>query len=696
MAGFFTFQTEELFVTFSQYLGDGSTTQFDITFSYDDSTTLRAEVDGVPAEFTLINPSRIELTEAPATGAEIEIYRETDVSTPLVDFEDGAIVRAVDLDAAVAQPRSRVEELGSFMDDLRQRTVKVPFGETSPTLPTLAERQGKYLAFDSAGNIVADPGSGDGAGLRDELASTSGATFVGISGGRTLDQRLNDEVNVVDEGADPTGATNATAAFAAASAKINAAGGGRLVIPPGTYTVGQQTFAQEALWAYKPDPIISITNCPRPVEIVGYGAKLVAADGLKYGSYDPVTGEAYYPDSFPFTDYTYRASGYEAMILLTGNASVRVAGVELDGNSPNMALGGGWNMDGWQLPGDGIYAYSNDRLTVVDVFSHHHPLDGIQIGYPGLTDADIKYPHRILSSTFEDNGRQGMSWVGGNSLVAIGSRFARTGRAVNIGLGSELASAPGAGVDVEAESSICRNGMFLECEFADNSGAGLVSHSASDNANFSAHRCRFIGTTTWALWPNNPGWKFYDSVIAGGMTNPYNDDADPDKSAQFYNCRFTGDTSLSETGTLYVNNYTVAEFTAATALFQNCHFDDAAATGSQGSLYAGAGRFRDCSFVNTSGNLILRATLEGYTKVTNTGGYDNSGQVRRGHLVYNGTDYGPDEYKVSDKVVLTTQQAAVADAAEAAAAPTKAEFDALVAQFNAWLAAARAHGLIAT
>lgn len=46
--------------------------------------------------------------------------------------------------------------------------------------------------------------------------------------------------------------------------------------------------------------------------------------------------------------------------------------------------------------------------------------------------------------------------------------------------------------------------------------------------------------------------------------------------------------------------------------------------------------------------------------------------------------------------VLGAQGAAVADAVPAVGAPTQAEFDALVAQFNSLLARLRAHGLIAT
>jgi hypothetical protein len=53
-------------------------------------------------------------------------------------------------------------------------------------------------------------------------------------------------------------------------------------------------------------------------------------------------------------------------------------------------------------------------------------------------------------------------------------------------------------------------------------------------------------------------------------------------------------------------------------------------------------------------------------------------------------------YKVGGTQVVGAQGAAVANGVNAVAAPTQAEFNALVTQFNLLLARCRAHGLIAT
>ena len=60
----------------------------------------------------------------------------------------------------------------------------------------------------------------------------------------------------------------------------------------------------------------------------------------------------------------------------------------------------------------------------------------------------------ITNSKFEYNSRQGLSWVGGNQLYVKNCKFDHTGKS------QDLASPPGAGVDIEAEGGPIRNGVF--------------------------------------------------------------------------------------------------------------------------------------------------------------------------------------------------------------------------------------------
>lgn len=156
--------------TISAYTGDGSTKQFDITFTYAGAATVFVRVDGVDQSYTFVNPSRVELSTAPASGSLVEVYRKTSVALPAVDFEDGAIVLADDLDEAVGQPRQRVEELESEVAAVRQHAIFMPGAEVGFTFPTAAARAGKYLAFDGTGNPAMATGT-DSDGLAEGIVT---------------------------------------------------------------------------------------------------------------------------------------------------------------------------------------------------------------------------------------------------------------------------------------------------------------------------------------------------------------------------------------------------------------------------------------------------------------------------------------------------------------------------------------------
>lgn len=99
--------------TISSYTGDGSTTQFDITFDYADQATVKVRVDRVDVAFTFVNPTRVSVTPAPAAGTLVEVYRKTDVSENAVTFTDGAIIQASELNSAFDQVLDRAEEIDS-------------------------------------------------------------------------------------------------------------------------------------------------------------------------------------------------------------------------------------------------------------------------------------------------------------------------------------------------------------------------------------------------------------------------------------------------------------------------------------------------------------------------------------------------------------------------------------------------------
>ena len=92
------------------YVGNGSTTQFQIPFTYINATHVIATVAGTATTaFTFLNSTTLTFDTAPASAATIEIKRVTPLAA-LVDFTDGSTLYEADLDLAHKQNRFIAEE----------------------------------------------------------------------------------------------------------------------------------------------------------------------------------------------------------------------------------------------------------------------------------------------------------------------------------------------------------------------------------------------------------------------------------------------------------------------------------------------------------------------------------------------------------------------------------------------------------
>ena len=301
-------------------------------------------------------------------------------------------------------------------------------------------------------------------------------------------------VNVKDYGAVGDGVTNDTSAFQQAAAEINAASGGTIFIPPGIYVVGRQLLKDGQ---YVGDDIMYIHDCVRPVAITGSGATLVAADGLRVGHFDGKKAVAYW-----------------GMIRLQSNAMVRISNLELDGNIANLIVGARDPEFGTlESPAYGIYAYGNQNVHVESVYTHHHGLDGMIIGFDGLSEGGdagppLATPHTLINVISEYNARDALSWVGGIGLTAINCKFNYSGQAV-------FNTSPSAGLDIEPENSICRQGNFIGCEFVHNKGSSVTAELPY-GGDTTFRQCLFWGTEYYTLFIRNlPRIIFEDCTIYG-------------------------------------------------------------------------------------------------------------------------------------------------------------------------------------
>jgi len=368
-----------------------------------------------------------------------------------------------------------------------------------------------------------------------------------------------------DYGASGDGVRNDSDAFSRLSARIMEAGGGTIVLAPRkTYSVGRQRLGGAR--AFTPQPLLELHGLTKPLTIIGNSSCLRAASGLRFGAFDRNTDQPVHR-SMPNVDESLVSGPYSGMIVVRGcRAPVAIYDVELDGNVSNMRIGGRWGDVGWQIPGSGLILSDNlEQEVVKNVFSHHHPLDGMIID--GAVDrAGQSHISRLIC---RNNGRQGASVVGGRGYYFEDCEFSRTGRSV-------ISSPPGAGVDLEAEGrKTIRDITFVRCKFVDNTGAGLVADSGDvEDARFS--ECLFVGTTSWSAWPSRPGFVFEGCTFAGSLVHAFPSHS-PARAAKFLRCRFTDDSWLSPTGHLYIGgsagNGIVNLEPSQNVLFEDCRFE---------------------------------------------------------------------------------------------------------------------------
>ena len=85
-------------ITQNTYTGNGSTTTYSFTFQYLKTTDIKVSLDNViTTAYTLSNATTVTFTTAPASGAAIRIYRDTDTENLNATFYPGSAIRSSDL-----------------------------------------------------------------------------------------------------------------------------------------------------------------------------------------------------------------------------------------------------------------------------------------------------------------------------------------------------------------------------------------------------------------------------------------------------------------------------------------------------------------------------------------------------------------------------------------------------------------------
>jgi hypothetical protein len=433
-------------------------------------------------------------------------------------------------------------------------------------------------------------------------------------------------------GARGDGASNDTAAFSALAEAVNANGGGTVELRRATYIVGAQLPAIRtgSQGSFDPLKIMEFVGCRRALVIRGNGARLRCADGLRYGIFDPASGRPR-KTQMPYIGPG-GASPYRQMIKVEKcTGPVLIEDLELDGNVSGLVIGGQYGDTGWQIPASGIALINNRGDEIVrDVHTHHHALDGFYVD--GDDSAFDPLPSRRIERVrSEYNGRQGCSIVGGRGYSFQDCAFNHTGR-------SAVSSAPGAGVDIEAEGGkLNRDYRFVGCRFENNSGAGMVADTG-DSEGASFERCTFVGTTNWSAWPGKPNFSFKGCSFVGALVRTYGD-KDARRAAQFVDCIFRDDPKLSGNAGVYRGTNSdgpLADLSDA----QNVRFARCAFLATHGGTlpWSTGAIYEDCRMEQRVKVVSFpRGTFSGRTSIT--GSVDLYGSLVVGELTVNGRSF---------------------------------------------------------
>jgi hypothetical protein len=334
--------------------------------------------------------------------------------------------------------------------------------------------------------------------------------------------------SIKDFGAKGDGRTNDHEAFKnAAKFFSDRKGNGKLIIPKGIYVVGKQVKgANGAAWLG--EDVLSFKGC-KNFAIEGKNASIKLQASMRVGAFDPKNGQPHPTEAPQFTEYGYLAAPGN-VILFTECEGISISSLRLEGNNQNFIKGGKFGDHGFQVPGDGIEIINSKDIVIDRVEADYFVRDGLQI--INKTPQEWKTASqniKLKNCSFAFNGRQGFSWVGGVGLEAIKCKFNHTGR-------GGITSAPAAGVDIEAEVGIIRDGTFIDCEFINNNGCGFVADSGpSRDVRFL--NCTFWGVSNWSMWTTKANYSFNSCSFYGSVVQGYDSPNDAD-ATKFINCTF--------------------------------------------------------------------------------------------------------------------------------------------------------------
>ncbi|HEX8532777.1 MAG TPA: hypothetical protein VF662_01260 [Allosphingosinicella sp.] len=430
----------------------------------------------------------------------------------------------------------------------------------------------------------------------------------------------------VDQYCDGTVRGNTAGMKALADAVMKARGGVISFTPRKEYVVGVQAFAPNHFGVWQFSRLLEISGCTKAVVIQGNGARIKFANGLRFGTFDPKTGKPT-RNKQPFYDERQQSFPAYTMIGFSDNKGpIVLQDIELDGNAGAFIYGGPFGDTGWQLPADGLVLTNNTGgIRIENVRAHHFPRDGAQIldkVTPGSRSARAVF----TNVAFENNGRQGLSVVGGRGYRFVNCKFNGTGFDV------PQRSAPTAGVDMEQESGIIRDIEFINSEFVGNYGPATLA--VGDVADVRYEGCSLSGPG-WAFWVGSAVRTIFEKCTFTGSGTNGGGNENPALATRFVDCLFTDNPRLMPKGVTSFASAYVPDLGGGSIniLFDRCRWDMTSAKAGLPYTYSNT-IYRDCTMKNTAGPSVTLGRYLGNNVVT--GPANLAGAVIVGRVLLNG------------------------------------------------------------
>lgn len=318
-----------------RYLADGTSAAFAYPFPIFETGDLVVSVSGAvqTSGFTVTGAGNTEggtvtFATPPTAGRIVVLERRLPIAR-VTDFLEGGAFAANALNTELDYLVAALQQVDADNDTM----LRYPAGENpgAVELPSLANRAGKVLGFDGAGNPIAVPVDGTSAPA-DFTAPGTGAVT------RAMSDKLADAISAKDFGAVGDGLTDDTIAIQLALAAHDS-----VYLPPGTYVVSST---------------ITLDNAQ---SLIGAGASSVLA----------ATGNTFNVVEMPGRQATLRAlkiTGGDAAVKLFGNTQEctqnTVADLVMD--NPNIGI----LLDGGADPSFPCYWNNFDNILVERPLTH--------------------------------------------------------------------------------------------------------------------------------------------------------------------------------------------------------------------------------------------------------------------------------------------------------------------------------------